>query len=362
MMKLKVGDREIYWGKTFIIAEAGVNYYDIAEKEGISPLEAAKLMIEKAKEAGADAIKFQTYKAEKLASKFSPAYWDTTKEKTKSQYELFKKYDKFGEPEYRELARFANDKGIIFMSTPFDFESADFLDELMPVFKIASSDITNIPFIKHIARKGKPVFLSTGASNIEEIREAVQAIEEEGNRQIVIMHCILNYPTLYENANLGMILDLKKEFPDYLIGYSDHTLPDKCMIVLTTAVAFRASVIEKHFTLDKTLEGNDHYHSMGVDDLKTFVHNVRLFEKIVGKMKKEPLPSEENSRKYARRSLVAKTFIPKGAVIEKDMIAIKRPGTGIPPKYLDKVVGMKAKIDIEEDQILQWDYLEKAPN
>jgi len=225
--------------KPFIVAESGVNYYDIAKKENIEPIEAAMLMIKEAANAGADAIKFQTYKAEKIASKYSPAYWDTTKESTKSQYELFKKYDKFGEDEYQELARYAKEKNIIFMSTPFDKEAVDFLDEMMPIFKISSSDITNIPFIKYIAKKQKPIFLSAGASTIEEIMDAVSTIENEGNNQIVVMHCILNYPTKYENANLGMMKHLKKIFPNYLVGYSDHTLPDSNMRVLTTAVLLK---------------------------------------------------------------------------------------------------------------------------
>ena len=357
MKRLKINGREVSEESPFIVAEAGVNYYDIAEKLGITPLEAAKLMIEEAAKAGADAIKFQTYKAEKLASKYSPAYWDTAKEKTKSQYELFKKFDKFGEREYIELAEYAKSQNIIFLSTPFDNESVDFLNDLVPAFKIASSDITNIPFIRYIAKKGKPIFLSTGASTIEEIKEAVETIDSEGNKEIVIMHCILNYPTLYKDANLGMILHLKKEFPQYLIGYSDHTLPDKCMVTLTTAVILGASVIEKHFTLDKTLEGNDHYHSMDPNDLRIFVENVKLITKIIGKTTKEPLPSEEKARKFARRSIVANKFIPKGTIITEDMLAIKRPGIGIPPKFFDKLIGRVAKKDINEDEIILWDFI-----
>jgi N-acetylneuraminate synthase len=336
------------------MAEAGVNYYDIAKKENIEPIDAAKLMIKAAADAGTDAIKFQTYKAEKLASKYSPAYWDMTEENTKSQYELFKKYDKFGEREYKELAKYAREKNIIFMSTPFDKEAVDFLDALMPVFKISSSDITNIPFIKYIAEKGKPIFLSTGASTIDEIKEAVSTIEKEGNDQTVIMHCILNYPTKYEDANLGMIRHLKRVFPDYLVGYSDHTLPDSCMSVLTTAVLLGAKCIEKHFTLDKSLKGNDHYHSMDPEDLKRFIDNLELLEKIIGKEIKEPLKSELSARKYARRSIVAKIDIPGDTIITEDMLTFKRPGTGISPKFLEKVIGKKVKRDIGKDKVIEW--------
>lgn len=341
--------------KPFIVAEVGVNYYDIAKKENIEPIEAAKLMVKKAANACADAIKFQTYKAEKLVSKYSPAYWDTTKESTKSQYELFKKYDKFGEEEYRELAQYAKEKKIIFMSTPFYKEAIDFLDDLMSVFKISSSDITNIPFIKSIAEKQKPIFLSTGASTIDEIKEAVNTIESEGNKQIVIMHCILNYPTEYEDVNLGMIKHLRSVFPTYLMGYSDHTLPDPNMVVLTTAVLLGARVIEKHFTLDKSLKGNDHYHSMDPEDLRKFMNNLELLKKIAGKNKKEPIESESLARKYARRSIVAKITIPENSIITEDMLTFKRPGTGISPKFLDKVIGKKAKGDIKEDEIIKWE-------
>ena len=358
MKIIKINNRTISEiSKPFIVAEAGVNYYDIAKKENIEPIEAAKLMVKEAANAGADSIKFQTYKAEKLVSKYSPAYWDTTKESTKSQYELFKNYDKFGEEEYRELARYAKEKKIVFFSTPFDKEAVDFLDALMTVFKISSSDITNIPFIKYIAKKQKPIFLSTGASTIEEIKDAVSAIEKERNNQIVIMHCILNYPTKYDDANLGMIKHLKKVFPDYLIGYSDHTLPDSCMFALTTAVLLGAKVIEKHFTLDKSLQGNDHYHSMDSEDLRRFVDNLELLEKIIGKEIKEPLESESSARKYARRSIVAKIDISEDTLLTGDMLTFKRPGTGISPKFLEKVTGKKAKRDIGKDEVIEWKYL-----
>ncbi|KYN77504.1 acetylneuraminic acid synthetase [Clostridium sporogenes] len=339
----------------FIIAEIGVNYYDIAKKEGISVLDAAKLMIKKAKEAGAKAAKFQTYKAGKIASKKAPAYWDTTEESTKSQYELFTKFDKFGEMEYVELAKYCKEVGIMFMSTPFDFESADYLNDLMSIYKISSSDLTNLPFIKHIAKKGKPVFISTGAATIGEIEAAVNAILEEGNKEICIMHCVLDYPTKYENANLNMIKHLKQVFPGYMLGYSDHTRPDRNMLVLTKAYENGAKVIEKHFTLDKTLVGNDHYHAMNPNDLKIFNNNLDMLDLIEGEYCKRPLECESSSRKQARRSIIAKYDIKKGEVVTKDMVTFKRPGTGISPIELDRILGRKAKVNIEEDTILTWD-------
>lgn len=343
--------------KPFVIAEIGVNHYDIAIKERIEPLDAAKKMVAVAAESGADAVKFQTYKAEKLASRYSPAYWDTSKEMTKSQYELFKKFDSFGEPDFLELARFSKEKNVVFMSTPFDFEAVDMLDPLMPVFKISSSDITNIPLIRHIASKQKPIFLSTGASTIAEIEEAIKIIEYEGNDRIIIMHCVLNYPTAYKDANLGMIIHLKKHFPGNLIGYSDHTLPDSNMAVLTTAVCFGASVIEKHFTLDKNLPGNDHYHAMDSGDLNKFIRQLAFIKEITGLRKKKPVDSEIQARIFARRSLVAKNYIPEGRIITEDMLTFKRPGTGISPNKIGTVIGKKVKRNIFEDEIITEDDL-----
>ncbi len=338
--------------RPFVIAELGVNYYDIAKKEQIDPLDAAKMMITAAADAGADSVKFQTYKAEKLASRYSPAYWDTSKEKTQSQYELFKKFDSFGEYEYRELAHFSREKGVIFLSTPFDFAAVDMLDDLMPIFKVSSSDITNTPFIQYIARKQKPVFLSTGASTIAEIDAAIKTIEQEGNDRIVVMHCILNYPTAYKDANLGMISHLKALYPEYPVGYSDHTLPDPQMAVLTTAVSLGARVIEKHFTLDKSHPGNDHYHAMDPEDLKRFIQNLAFIQEIIGETKKRPLEREMSARLYARRSIVAKREIPRGTLITEDMITFKRPGTGIEPSKLENIIGKVALDTIKEDEII----------
>lgn len=347
-MKIKIGKRILDSDKPlerpYIIAEAGVNH------EG--DLEKAKLMISQASRAGADAIKFQTYKAEKLASKYSPAYWDTAQEPTRNQYELFKKYDKFWKKEYEELASYARKCGIDFLSTPFDIEAVDFLEPLVPAYKIASADITNIPLLKYVARKGKPIILSTGASSISEIWKAIEVIREEGNDQIILLHCVLNYPTPYENANLGMIADMRKKFSGYIIGYSDHTLPMK--EVLATAWLLGAQVIEKHFTYDKTLPGNDHYHAMDETDLKEFIEYLGFLRKIIGKTEKHYLESEVIARENARRSIVAARDIPKGKVIEEGDITVKRPGKGIPPELFFTVIGSVATRDIKEDEILEY--------
>ena len=338
----------------YIIAEMGVNLYDTAREMNISPLEAAKLYIQKAKEAGVDAAKFQSYKAETIASKNSPSYWDLTKEPTTSQYELFKKLDGFNREDYEELYKYCKEIGIDFMSTPFDYNSADYLNDFVDIYKISSSDITNIPFLKHIARKGKPIYLSVGASYLSEVDEAVRAIKEEGNDQICLLHCVLSYPTKNEDANLNIITTLKRIYPDIPIGFSDHTLPDECMTILTTAYLLGADVIEKHFTLDKTLQGNDHYHAGDPEDFAKAVNNFKLIQTILGQKEKTVLDCEQIPRREARRSLVLTHDMKKGEVLtEKDLIA-KRPGTGISPKYQNIVLGRTLKEDLKEDDILSW--------
>ena len=342
----------------FLIAEIGVNFYDIALKEGISDIDAAKLMIDEAKACGVDAVKFQSYKAGKIASKNSPAYWDLSEEPTTSQYELFKKFDKFEADDYRQLADYCKSVGIMFLSTPFDFEAVDYLDEFMDIYKISSSDLTNIPFIKYIASKNKPILLSTGASTLKEIKQAVDAIEEVSDVEVAIMHCVLSYPTSFEDANLLMIKDLAENFPNNEIGYSDHTKPDENMMVLTTAYNYGATILEKHFTLDKTLLGNDHYHAMAPEDVKKFKENVTFISKINGMKNKQPLICESSARLEARRSIVSVRDIKKGEVIDGDDLTFKRPGTGIYPSEIDKIIGKTAKIDILEDTLLDFEMLE----
>ncbi|MBL4652966.1 MAG: N-acetylneuraminate synthase family protein [Flavobacteriales bacterium] len=331
----------------YVIAEAGVNH------EG--RMELAKRLIEEAAEGGAHAIKFQTYKAETIASKNSPSYWDTTKVPTKSQFELFKKYDSFWKGEYEELKEECDKVGIEFMSTPFDVESAKFLNDLMPIYKISSSDITNLPFIEFLCEFGKPILLSTGASYLWEIQQAVEVIQNKKN-ELCLLHCILNYPTDDENANLGMIHDLKLKFPNTLLGYSDHTLP-KDMKALELATVLGAKVLEKHFTHDKTLPGNDHYHAMDKEDLKMFNMNMIRVQELMGSYNKYPLKSEEPARKNARRSLVFNKSLDKGSLISKEDLTWKRPAHGVSPKDIAQVCGRILAVDIAEDDLVQWNQL-----
>lgn len=330
--------------RPYIIAEAGVNH------EG--EMDLAKRLIDEAKEGGAHAIKFQTYKADTIASKNSPSYWDTTKEKTTSQFELFKKYDKFWKSEYEKLKTYCDQQDIEFLSTPFDVESAKFLNDLMSVFKISSSDITNLPFIEILCSYKKPIILSTGASYLWEIQQAVELIENH-NVPLCLMHCILNYPTPDENANLGMIKDLIKKFPNSIPGYSDHTLP-KEMETLKIANLLGAIVLEKHFTHDKTLPGNDHYHAMDKEDLKLFNNKINATYQLIGDQEKRPLFSENKSRENARRSLISLKNISKGEKIIKEHLTWKRPALGISPREIDLLIGKTATVDIEEDTVLHW--------
>ena len=348
---MQLGKREITKNsKPYVIAEIGVNHngsFDQAIK-----------LIDLAKLGGADAAKFQSYKASTLASKNSPAYWNTQKESTLSQYDLFKKYDNFNSKQYEDLASYCKKVDIDFLSTPFDDDSIEFLEPIMPFYKIASADITNLPFLRKIAIKNKPIVLSTGASSVAEINQALETLYNYGSKDVALLHCILNYPTENINANLGMISALKDTYPENLIGYSDHTLPCESMVSLITAVQLGAVIIEKHFTHDKSLIGNDHYHAMDVDDLKCFFSKLGQIDILKGSIgEKRPISSESISRLNARRSLVLSKKIKSGEILTEDNLTYKRPGTGISPTDWDKVLGMRVIIDLEIDHILQWEDL-----
>lgn len=346
-------------GEFVLIAEIGVNYYDIAAKEGISNMDAAKKMIAAAAETGIHAVKFQSYKADTLAVKDSPAYWDTREEHTRSQYELFRKYDSFGAKEYRQLAECCRVNGVEFLSTAFDTRSADDLDAWMDVYKISSSDLNNLPFIEYQAKKGKPVILSTGASHAEEIDRAVGCIRKYNHQPIILMHCVLEYPTPYAHANLNKIVSLKQRYPGLLIGYSDHTKPDASADVIKTAYLLGARVVEKHFTLDKTLPGNDHYHAMDPADAQKILSGIKFIDTLRGSGQLQCLPGEQAARLHARRSLVSAVSIQAGTVVSRELFTYKRPGSGISPEYLESLLGRRILYDIPKDTILKWEMLEQ---
>jgi sialic acid synthase SpsE len=335
--------------KPFLIAEIGVNH-------GGSVAEAKKL-IESAKRGGADAVKFQTYKADKLVDKSAKFYWDTREEATVSQFELFKKYDSLNENDYVELARFSREIGIFFSSTPFDLDAVQYLDDIVDFFKIASADITNFPLISEIASKKKSIILSTGASTIEEIQKAVNLINEKsgGESEVAIMHCILNYPTLDLNSSLNMIKDIQKNFSKNIIGLSDHSTPDNNISAISISYILGARIFEKHFTLNTKLKGNDHYHSYDENLLKQEINNLRLIQTKLGiHLEKVPLNSELQAIRQARRSLFINRDLAKGATISKKDLICKRPGLGISPTHFYEILDKKLTKDKNNGELLDW--------
>ena len=348
MKSFKLGSKKITdSGQPYFIAEIGVNYEN--------DLSRAKRIIKLAKEGGADAVKFQSYKAEKIACKNSPYYWDLNEVPVKSQYELFKKFDKFGFNEFRILKTYCDKIGIDFLSTPFDLDAVDYLDKLVPFFKIASADINNYPLIEKICKKKKPIVLSTGASSIYEIKKTVNFIKRKNKKvELIILHCVLSYPTKNTDAHLELIKFLKKQFRNNIIGYSDHTLPDKSMMILTSAFLNGAKVIEKHFSDTKGKKGNDHFHSLNKEDLIIFRKNINILNEINGKNKSRyTLKCEKKSKINARRSIVTKIEIKKGDKLTKKNLIMKRPGTGISPDKLTKILGRKTVKNLKEDSILK---------
>jgi N,N'-diacetyllegionaminate synthase len=341
MRKINIDNKIIGDGEPcFIIAEAGSNHN--------GRLEQAKKLIDVAVEAGADAVKFQIYKAESLYSKYTPKF---SYLKGQSIYELIKSIETPREW-IKELAGYCEAKNITFLATPFDFEAVDLLDKYISAFKIASFEITDLELIKYAANKGKPMIISTGMANLGEIEDVINAIESVGNEGIILLHCNSLYPTPIEVVNLKAMETIRTAFK-VPVGFSDHTLGIHIPIA---AVAMGACVIEKHFTLDRTLPGPDHSFAIVPDELKEMVRYIREVEKGKGDgiKEKSELESEEMYIK-ARRSIHAKVDIQKGTKITRDMLLTKRPGYGIKPKSIDIVVGRVAKKDIQEDEWITQD-------
>ena len=323
------------------IAEIGVNHENSIDN--------AKLMIDQCSKVGVGAVKFQSYHASKIAAKNSPAYWDTSKEKTTSQHELFSKYDIFGESELRELADYCSKKSIEFMSTPFDDEYVEILDPLVQRYKVASVDLTNYFLIEKIVNKNKPIILSAGASSLDEIESTVnylKSLKFDVDNKLTILHCIIRYPNYIKDSGLGNIPILKKRFPKIKIGYSDHTIPEDSFIVLPLALALGAEVIEKHFTFDKNLPGNDHYHAFDFDDLKQFDWINKDYNYAV---KPANLELQDSSRMFARRGLYVNQDIKKGSKINKDMVIPLRPQMNyVSPSEWDEISGKVIKCSIKK--------------
>ena len=347
-MKFKLGSKSLTnFSQPYFIAEIGVNHENNINR--------AKKIIKLAKEGGADAVKFQSYKAETIACKVSPYYWNLKEVPIKSQFELFKKFDKFGFKEFKILKDYCDKIKIDFLSTPFDLDAVDYLDKLVPFFKIASADINNFPLIKKICTKNKPIIISTGASTFNEIRKTVNFINKSNaNIKLIILHCVLSYPTKNVDAHLEWIAFLSKNFKKNVIGYSDHTLPDDTMMILTSAYLNGAQVIEKHFSDVKGQKGNDHFHSLNKNDLLIFRKNINILRQINGNKKvRNLLKCEVKSKLNARRSIVTNEIINKGEMFTEFNIIMKRPGTGIPPQKINDILGRKAKRNLRKDQILK---------
>ena len=317
--------------KVFIIAEAGVNHN--------GSLDLAKRLIEIAVDSGADAVKFQTFKAESLVSKNAQKadYQKQTTDASESQFDMIKKLELDVET-HKELIAYCQEKDIMFLSTPFDHESIDLLSDLgLQIFKIPSGEITNLPYLRHIGSLGKKVVLSTGMSNLKEVGDALNILINAGTSKdnITVLHANTMYPTPMEDVNLNAMLTMQKEF-DVAVGYSDHTLGIEVDIA---AVAMGASCIEKHFTLDRAMDGPDHRASLEPEELKEMVNSIRNIEKALGSSEKKPSQSESVNIDVARKSIFAKIDINKGDILDKKNLCVKRPGSGISPMKWDEVMG-----------------------
>lgn len=340
----KIGDEN----PCFIIAEAGINHN--------GDMNLAKQLIDAAVEAGADAVKFQTFHADDFITQNAEKaeYQKRTTSTGESQYEMIKRLE-FSKDEFRELFEYAQRKDIIFLSTPFDEESVDFLDSIgVQAFKISSGELNNIVLLKKIAEKQKPIILSTGMANLGEVEDAVQFLQKNGSQDIILLHCTTSYPAPIHSVNLRAIETIRCAFK-LPVGYSDHT---EGIIIPIAAVAMGARVIEKHFTLNRSLPGPDHKASLEPCELKAMVRAIRDVESALGDGLKRPVPEESAIKRIARRSIVAKVDIQEGKRLTASDLTVKRPGTGIEPGYLNQLIHRKTKKPIARDQVITWDMVE----
>ena len=346
--ELQIGGRMVGENQPcFIIAEAGVNHN--------GDLTLAHQLIDVAAQSGADAIKFQTFKAENLASVNAPkaAYQLETTSTSESQFEMLRRLE-LNADAHRELIMHCRDKNIIFLSTPFDEASTDLLETLgVPAYKTPSGEITNLTYLSHVARKNKPLIVSTGMALLGEVETAVRTIEAANNREFVLLQCVSNYPANPADSNLRTMQTMALAFKT-LVGYSDHTLGIE---VSLAAVALGACVIEKHFTLDRDLPGPDHQASAEPSELAALVRGIRTVESALGDGRKQPAFSEANTAAVARKSLIAACDIPAGIKLTESMITIKRPGTGLPPAMKEYLIGRVTRAMIADGTLLTLDML-----
>jgi N,N'-diacetyllegionaminate synthase len=345
---ISIDGREVGAGHPcFIIAEAGVNHNGDQEM--------ALRLVDIAIQVGADAVKFQTFKAERVVTANAPkaSYQLEVTEQEESQLEMLRHLE-LSEQAHRELWEYCQRRGITFMSTPFDEDSANFLADLgLTVFKIPSGEITNLPFLRHVAQKKRPMIVSTGMSYLHEVEAAVEAIVEAGNQELVLLHCVSNYPANPADANLRAMQTMATAF-SISVGYSDHTLGVE---VALAAVALGACMIEKHFTLDRSLPGPDHRVSLEPDELARLVRDIRTVESSLGDGAKRPVGSEAKTSGVARKSVVVARDIPAGTALTEHLMVLKRPGTGLPPTMLTSLVGRIAKKDISAGTLLTLEML-----
>lgn len=326
----------------YIIAEAGVNHN--------GDINLAYQLVDAAKAAGVDCIKFQTFKSENLVSHTAQkAEYQKAATGDSSQQDMLKQLE-LSFDEFVSLKKYCDRKGICFLSTPFDFESIEFLNSIeMPFWKIPSGEVTNYPYLVALAKTGKPVVMSTGMCEMQEIEDAIAVLRENGTSDIKLLHCNTEYPTPYEDVNLRAMKTLRDAF-GVEVGYSDHT---KGIEVPIAAVAMGASVIEKHFTLDRNMEGPDHKASLEPQELKQMVDSIRHIEAALGSGDKRPSPSEKKNMAVARKSIVAAKRIKAGDILTEENITVKRPGNGICPMRWKEVLGTRAVRDFEEDELIE---------
>ena len=330
--------------RVFIIAEAGVNHN--------GSIQLAKKLIDKAVFSGADAVKFQTFKAKNVVSKSAPKadYQKQTTNSRESQFDMIKRLE-LDERAHKELIAYCKEVNIMFLSTPFDLDSVDLLNELgLQMFKIPSGEITNLPYLRHIGSLNKKVILSTGMSDLKEIGDAIKILTNAGTlkENITVLHANTMYPTPMEDVNLRAMQTIQNKF-DVAVGYSDHTLGIEVDIA---AVAMGATIIEKHFTIDKTMDGPDHKSSIDPEELNAMVSSIRNIEKALGSSIKKPRKSEEPNITSTRKSIVARKSIKKGELFTEKNITIKRPGIGISPMKWDTILGKVAERDYQIDDLL----------
>lgn len=328
----------------FIIAEAGINHN--------GNLNTAKKLIDAAINAGADAVKFQSYQTELLVSgQAQAADYQQSNTSYQSQFDMLKEYE-LTEKDHKDLHQYCRNKNILFLSTPYDRTSVDLLENLdIPLFKIGSGDANNLPFLRYVAKQQKPMILSTGMSTMSEVHQAIDTITKEANNEkLVLLHCTSEYPARIENLNLRVIHSMQKSL-SYPIGYSDHSRGIEAPVAAT---AMGACVIEKHFTLDRNMDGPDHQASLEPEQFTKMVQHVRNTTKALGKATKYPTRSEIELRKTARKSIILQQSVGPGDLLTEDHLQIQRPGTGIPPVHLKHITGMKIQQSVSAGTPLQW--------